>query len=89
MAFGIFTSQTVTIQAIREILDTTVMDFQLEEARLRQALERISSQKILLTRPDKPTPFAFPIMVDHMREKLTSEKLEDRIKRMAIQFSED
>lgn len=66
-----------------------VMDFQLEEARLRRALERISHQKIILSRPDKPTPFAFPIMVDHMREKLTSEKLEDRIKRMAMQYSEE
>lgn len=28
----------------------------------------------------KPTPFAFPIMVDRMREKLTSEKLEERVK---------
>src|SRR4051812_16953816 len=65
-----------------------VMDFQLEEARLRRALERISKQKIIITRPLKPTPFAFPIMVDHMREKLTSEKLEDRIKRMSIQYAE-
>jgi ATP-dependent Lhr-like helicase len=63
-----------------------VMDFQLEEARLRRALERIAHQKIIITRPALPTPFAFPIMVDHMREKLTSEKLEDRIKRMALQF---
>jgi len=62
-----------------------VMDFQLEEARLRKALDRISQQKITLTYPEKPTPFAFPIMVDRMREKLTSEKLEDRIRRMALQ----
>ncbi|MBL0739701.1 ligase-associated DNA damage response DEXH box helicase [Chryseolinea lacunae] len=63
-----------------------VMDFQLEEARLRRALERIAQQKIIITHPDKPTPFAFPIMVDRTREKLTSEKLEDRVKRMALQF---
>jgi len=66
-----------------------VMDFQLEEARLRRALERIAHQKIIITRPAMPTPFAFPIMVDRMREKLTSEKLEDRIKRMALQFDTD
>lgn len=66
-----------------------VMDFQLEEARLRAALERISHQKIRITYPDKPTPFAFPIIVDRLREKLTSEKLEDRIKKMAIQYSEE
>lgn len=65
-----------------------VMDFQLEEARLRRALDRINTQKIMITRPDKPTPFAFPIMVDGMREKLTSEKLEDRIKRMALRYAE-
>jgi ATP-dependent Lhr-like helicase len=64
-----------------------VMDFQLEEARLRNALERISRQKIIITYPEKPTPFAFPIIVDHLRERLTSEKLEDRIKKMALQYS--
>lgn len=65
-----------------------VMDFQLEEARLRRALERIAKQKIVIMHPDKPTPFAFPIMVDRLREKLTSEKLEDRIKRMAVQYAD-
>jgi len=65
-----------------------VMDFQLEEARLRRALERIAGQKIIMTQPEKPTPFAFPIIVDGMREKLTSEKLEDRIKRMALHYAE-
>lgn len=63
-----------------------VMDFQLEEARLRRALERIAHQKIMITEPEKPTPFAFPIMVDRTREKLTSERLEDRIKKMMISF---
>jgi ATP-dependent Lhr-like helicase len=33
-----------------------------------------------------PTLFVFPIMVDRTREKLTSEKLEDRIKKMQIKF---
>ncbi len=66
-----------------------VMDFQLEEARLRQALERINQQKIVIAYPDKPTPFAFPIIVDRLREKLTSEKLEDRIRKMALQYSEE
>ncbi len=63
-----------------------VMDFQLEEARLRKALIRIANQKIIITEPQLPTPFAFPIMVDRTREKLTSEKLEDRIKKMRLNF---
>lgn len=63
-----------------------VMDFQLEEARMRRALERINHQKIVITYPDKPTPFAFPIMVDRLREKLTSEQLKDRIKKMVVKY---
>ena len=65
-----------------------VMDFQLEEARLRVALDRIANQKIIITNPDKPTPFAFPIIVDRTREKLTSEKLEDRIKKMVREYGD-
>jgi len=65
-----------------------VMDFQLEEVRMRRTLDRIAHQKIIITRPDRPTPFSFPIMVDRMREKMTSEKLEDRIKKMLLRFEE-
>jgi len=66
-----------------------MMDFQLEEARLRKALERIRHQKIVLRSPDRPTPFAFPIMVDRLsRDKLTSERLEDRIKKMTLEWEQ-
>lgn len=65
-----------------------VMDFQLEEVRMRRALARIAKQKILIRETDKPTPFAFPIIVDRTREKLTTEKLEDRIKKMLLQFED-
>jgi ATP-dependent Lhr-like helicase len=83
--FNVFNEYDATnlllLQAFEE-----VMDFQLEEARLRQALQRIHHQKIIITEPDKPTPFAFPIMVDRTREKLSSEKLEDRIRKMMVRF---
>lgn len=63
-----------------------VMTFQLEEQRMRMALERVAKQEIVVTHPSKPTPFAFPIMVDRLRGKITSEKLEDRIAKMALSF---
>jgi len=63
-----------------------VMDFQLEEQRLRQALEQIVAQEIVITQPKKFTPFAFPILVDRLREKISYEKLEDRIKKMTLQL---
>lgn len=63
-----------------------VMNFQLEESRMRKALERIQRQKIMIIRSDQATPFSFPIMVDRMREKLSSEKLLDRIEKMKVQL---
>jgi len=63
-----------------------VRTFQLQEARLRAALERIQQQKVILSQPKKATPFSFPIIVDRLRERLSSEKLEDRIRRMKLQL---
>lgn len=63
-----------------------VMEQQMEEERLRNMLERIQQSKIIITFPNRLTPFCFPIKVDSMRENLTSEKLEDRIKRMQLQL---
>ena len=59
-----------------------VMTFQFEESRLRDALNRIQGQKIIITEPAHFTPFSFPIVVDRLREKLSSERLSDRVKRM-------
>ncbi len=72
-------------QAYREVLDQ-----QMEEVRLRNALHRISNSKIVITVPERLTPFCFPIMVDGLsRYNLSSERLEDRIKRMQSQLEEE
>jgi ATP-dependent Lhr-like helicase len=61
--------------------------FQLEEFRLRMALQRIVTQNIILKTIERPTPFAFPIMVDSLgRERLITEPLEERIAKMARQY---
>jgi ATP-dependent Lhr-like helicase len=64
-----------------------VFDQQMEEVRLRNMLERVQQSKIIITFPQQLTPFCFPIKVDSMRENLTSEKLEDRVKRMQAQLN--
>jgi ATP-dependent Lhr-like helicase len=63
-----------------------VMEQQMEERRLRDMLERIQKSKIIITFPKRLTPFCFPIKVDSMREDLSSEKLEDRVKKMQMQL---
>lgn len=64
-------------QAYQEVLDQ-----QMEEVRLRDMLQRIQQSKIIITFPEQLTPFCFPIKVDSMREDLSSEKLEDRVRKM-------
>ncbi|MDR9486658.1 ligase-associated DNA damage response DEXH box helicase [Salibacter sp.] len=62
------------------------MEFQLEFNRLFKTLERINSQEFILSEPEKPTPFAFPVMVDRLREKFIAESLESRIQKMQLKF---
>jgi len=59
-----------------------VFDQQMEETRLRDMLHRIQQSKVIITFPRQLTPFCFPIKVDSMRENLTSERLEDRVKKL-------
>jgi ATP-dependent Lhr-like helicase len=63
-----------------------VMNDQMEEQRLREMLKRIEASTIIITHPEKLTPFSFPVKVDSMRENMSSEKLEDRIKKMIKQL---
>jgi len=70
-------------QAYQEVLAQ-----QMEEERLRDMLERIQKATITITFPERLTPFCFPIKVDSMREDLSSEKLEDRVRRMQAQLED-
>lgn len=64
-------------QSLRE-----VFEYQIEEERLRTALERISRQEKMLVPIERPTPFGLPIMVDRLRARLSTEKIEDRLRRV-------
>jgi ATP-dependent Lhr-like helicase len=64
-----------------------VFDQQMEEQRLRDSLSRIVNSTIVITFPERLTPFCFPIKVDSMRENLSSEKLEDRVRKMQNQLN--
>ncbi|MCC5942746.1 MAG: DNA ligase-associated DEXH box helicase, partial [Balneolaceae bacterium] len=63
-----------------------VLQIQLDEARLRTALARIEKQQIIVKEIDRFSPFAFPIFVDRLRERMSSEKLIDRVMKMQKQL---
>jgi ATP-dependent Lhr-like helicase len=59
-----------------------VLRQELEVARLEQTLQRMGRRELQVQRVARPTPFAFPLLVERFRESLSSEKLADRIARM-------
>jgi ATP-dependent Lhr-like helicase len=59
---------------------------ELEIGRLRASLARMRAQRLVLRPLAKPTPFAFPLMVERFREKLSNENVAERIARMVQQF---
>jgi ATP-dependent Lhr-like helicase len=71
-------------QAYRE-----TFEHQLEEGRLIKALERIQNQQVVVKRCERPTPFSFPIITDRLRERLSSETLAERIKKMTAQYMKE
>ncbi len=69
------------LQAERELLQQ-----ELDIDRLAAALARMQGQRLALVALKRPTPLAFPLMVERFRERLTNESLADRIARMVAQL---
>jgi ATP-dependent Lhr-like helicase len=64
-------------QAHREVLER-----QLERSRLGRTLERLSRARVVIRDVKRFSPLSFPLIIDRNRNRITSEKLTDRIKRM-------
>jgi ATP-dependent Lhr-like helicase len=86
LLFNVFTEYDPYNLLIRQAYNE-VMEQQMEEERLRNMLERIQKGQIVLRWPQRLTPFCFPLKVDSMREDLSSEKLEDRVRKMQAQLN--
>ena len=85
LLFNVFSEYDPNNLLIRQAYNE-VMEQQMEERRLRNMLERIARGTIVLRWPKQLTPFCFPLKVDSMREDMSSEKLEDRVRRMQAQL---
>jgi ATP-dependent helicase Lhr and Lhr-like helicase len=66
-----------------------VLEGQLESSRLRAALQSIGAVRVDLQDVLRPTPLSFPLLVDRMRQTVSSETIEDRIKRMQVRLEEE
>jgi ATP-dependent Lhr-like helicase len=69
-------------QAEREVLEK-----QLEQSRLAITLGEMAAARVRLVQCKRPTPFCFPLLVERMQAStLTTESLEDRVRRMLAQL---
>ena len=59
-----------------------VLQQELEIARLSDTLRNLAQKTLQLMPIARPTPFAFPLLVERIRESSSAEKLADRIARM-------
>lgn len=65
-------------QARREVMERT-----LEFSRLRAGLEALRGRAIRVERPGSLTPLSFPLWAERIRERVSSESWEDRVRTMA------
>jgi ATP-dependent Lhr-like helicase len=69
-------------QAQREVLER-----QFEEPRMKQSIARMMEAEIIEVELKRPSPLSFPLLVERLRESLSSEKLADRVRRMAADLA--
>lgn len=69
-----------------EQADREVLERQLERTRLAGTLRRLAGAEVIITEPPRTPPLAFPLLVDRNRNRISSEKLADRIRRMQLQL---
>ncbi len=62
--------------------ESELLSQELDVQQLAAALRRMSAQRLVPVALARPSPLAFPLMVERFREKLTNESLSDRIARM-------
>lgn len=58
------------------------LEQELEVGRMRQALLSMHSRELVFKVISKPTPFAFPLMIERLRETVSTEALSSKVARM-------
>ena len=69
------------LQAINETFDHGI-----ESPRIQRSFEKIENLKIVWKDCKYPTPLSFPLITDRIRSKLSSESVEDRIRKMYLKL---
>ena len=69
--------------------ENEVLSQELDIRRLKEVLRRMRRQRVTYVDLAVPSPFALPLMVERFREKLSTEKLKDRLERMLQEMEKE
>lgn len=83
--FKVFEEYDAQNLLLKEAYDE-VYQFQLEYSRLQQVYQRIGDHEILFQKPDRLTPFSFPIFAESFRERYSNEDWESRLEKLKLQL---
>ncbi len=64
-----------------------VKEYQLENKRITNSLERLSNLKIILKETKTPSPFAFPLLVERLKNTLSNESIEKRVEKLIKKYN--
>ena len=81
LLFDVFERYDPQNRLLRQAYDESLAQ-ELELARLEHSMKSMQKRRLDLRVTKNATPFAFPLMVERFRERLSTEKLSDRVARM-------
>ncbi|MFG6416122.1 ligase-associated DNA damage response DEXH box helicase [Roseateles sp. DC23W] len=79
--FDVFRQHDPDNRLLRQA-EAELLSAELDVAALGRTLDRMAAQTLNLQRPARPTPLAFPLMVERLRERTSTESLAQRLTRM-------
>jgi ATP-dependent Lhr-like helicase len=84
LLYGVFErydpENLLLLQARREVYER-----EFERGRLMETLDRLAGSRLRVERLARPSPFAFPLVVDRLRARISSERLEETVERLKRQ----
>ncbi|MEC5399900.1 ligase-associated DNA damage response DEXH box helicase [Uliginosibacterium sp. H1] len=81
LLFDVFTRYDPDNRLLRQAQEEALAQ-ELDMDRLRHAMQALQQRRLDIRATHHATPFAFPLMIERLRERLSTEKLADRVARM-------
>ena len=66
--------------------ETEALEQELDIGRLRRTLAAMRKRKLVFMRPKRFTPFSFALMIERLREAVSTEKVGDRVQRLLAEL---